>query len=277
MKKRLTSCAPAPSQPSRCSPWRPWRPAQHPRAANELPPLVSALPKEFQSLAQNLANARIALHAAPATNYSQSGPNASFTLDARFDEAALNKITSKSKDEYAAALRAYVTATAGNRVNATPEIDTAKIASKIDSGDIDKMANAFATRASAYKRQIEIEQAISRVASGKGYSPFAASAWTDPKQQDTSKIYDTATLDSLTRQRALQAAGLFDDLTKAGGGLDDDLYVENRVTYPLLALLPAENIAVTAAILVDGNSARFQKAGFTAVTESPRTFCHGAA
>lgn len=239
------------------------------RAATELAPLVSALPKEFQSLAQNLANARLALHAAPATNYMpQNGPNASFTLDARFDEAALNKITSKSKDEYAAALRAYVTATAGNRVNASPEIDTAKIASKIDDGDVEKMANAFASRASAYKRQIEIEQSIAKVSSGKGYSPFAAQAWMDPKVTDDNKKYETATLDSPTRQRALQAAGLFDDLKKAGDGLDDDLYVENRVTYPLLALLPPENIAVTAVILVDGGSLRFQKAGFKAVKET---------
>lgn len=96
-------------------------------------PLVADLPADFQKLVRDAANVRLTLQSVGIHNFDAAkGPNASFTLDARFDDRALAILTSRSKAEYAGALREYLTAVYANRQKVGRDMDKNAVRAAVD-------------------------------------------------------------------------------------------------------------------------------------------------
>ena len=66
-----------------------------------------------------------------------NGPNVSFTLDARFDDKALNILTSKSKDDYKNALREYLASVYADRMEVGKSMDKNAVRTKVDETEVE--------------------------------------------------------------------------------------------------------------------------------------------
>ena len=236
--------------------------------------LVKELPADFQDLAREAAKSRLVLQSVGIHNFdAMNGPNASFTLNARFDDKALQILTAKSKADYAGALRQYLTAVRGNRSAENAVTDKATISREVEdkwAGDIEKMAATFDARTKAYRLISDAEKLIPTALAGKKFVSYPLGLRFSVDGNDA-KTYESAVVESTSNDRAKAAVALYDALKSTADGINGALYDEHTAIYPLLALVPKENLDLATAIRADvkssfwGKRERYLKAGFKSV------------
>src|SRR5690606_33712266 len=103
------------------------------RGLAAIEPVIADLPEDFKVVAREAANVRLTLQSVGIHNLdAANGPNASFTLDVRLDDKALGVLTSRSKDEYAASLREFLTAVYADRNLVGQSLDKDAVRAKVD-------------------------------------------------------------------------------------------------------------------------------------------------
>jgi hypothetical protein len=243
--------------------------------------LIRDLPADYQTVAREAAKVRLTLQSVGIHNFDASnGPNASFTLDMRLDDKALDALTSKTKADYAAALREYLTAIRANRreVGRSAETDKNAVRAQVDDkwgSDIEKMASLFESRSKAYRSIADAERMVPAALQGRRFVSYPLGI-RFAVERDMNRTYEKATIQSTSHDRAQAAAQLFDALLEKADGINAPLYDEHTATFPLLSLIPKANLEVGMTVRADvrsnfwGSRERYQKAGFGNVTASAR-------
>ncbi len=238
-------------------------------------PAIAHLPEDFKKVAREAANVRLTLQSVGIHNFDAlNGPNASFTVDVRFDDKALDILTSKSKAEYAGALREFLTAVYADRMKVGADTDKNAVRAAVDDkwgNDIAKMAGKFEQRAKAYRLITDAERLLPTALAGKRFSSYPMGIRFEVDGGDAKK-YESAVLLSTSHDRAMAAARLFDTLKDEADRINAPLYDEHTATFPLLSLVPANHIEVGMKVRADVKSTfwvkreRYLKAGFTSTS-----------
>lgn len=244
------------------------------RGLAAIEPVIADLPEDFKVVAREAANVRLTLQSVGIHNLdAANGPNASFTLDVRLDDKALGVLTSRSKDEYAASLREFLTAVYADRSLVGQSLDKDAVRAKVDEkwgGAIAKMAETFESRAKAYRLIADAERLVPVALAGKRFVSYPLGVRFSV-ERDAARTYESAMLDSTSHDRARAAARLFDDLMKESDRINAPLYDEHTAAYPLLSLVPAQNLELGMDVKADVRSSfwvkreRYLKAGFKSV------------
>jgi hypothetical protein len=237
-------------------------------------PFAAQLPDDYAALVRDAANVRLTLQSVGIHNLdAMNGPNASFSLDVRLDDKALSKAAFKGRDAYRSALREYLTAVYADRMKVGAGLDKDGVRKQVDdkwAKQMDTMADVYEKKALAYKLIVEAEQVVPEALAGKHFASFPLGV-RFTIDRDASKMYASAIMNSISHDRALAAAGLFDALLDAAGGLHAPLYPEHTAAYSLLALVPTNDLQVGMDVEADVQSTfwvsrdRFLKAGFKTV------------
>ncbi|MFO0667919.1 MAG: hypothetical protein U0174_28465 [Polyangiaceae bacterium] len=242
----------------------------HDIGMSKLEPFLVGFPADYQALARKAAEARLILQSVGIHNLDlANGPSVSFTVDARFDDTALGILTNQSKEQYRHALREYLTAVYADRMKIGISMDKSAVRAEVDrkwGTRMDEMATIFADTSAAYRRVAAAENKIPAALAGKAFSgsPLGVRFSVDHEQQ---RSYERAEMVSTSQERALAAARLFDALRDRAGKINAPLYTEHTTTFPLLSLVPRENLQVGVDFRTDTRSnfwndhSRFQKAG----------------
>ena len=240
---------------------------------------IAGLPADLKALVHNAANIRLTLQSVGIHDYDAlNGCSVAFTSDVRFDDTALAILATKSKEQYLAALGNYVGAVTANRRDMKSAADVAafaKSAQQHDARAIDNMGNIFAAGAQSYNSIVNAEKNLPAMLGGKKFvnSPVAIRFNID---NDDAKMMASAQLKSTSTDRANAATKLFDDLRDAADDLSVDLANEQAAFYPLVALVPAQNLdaAFTLDAKIESNwfvhRDRFIKAGLQTTTSSAK-------
>lgn len=240
---------------------------------------VRDLPDPFKELVRAAAKTRLALqtvmiHDRDATN----GPNASFSLGLRLDDKALDVLTKRTKEQYLASLRDYLANVHADRNVVGSGTTKADVRGQVDAkwgNEMGKMADEFVRRAAAYRLIADAEAQLPRVLRGKRYSSFPLGLRFAVDGQQAGDL-EKAMLVSPAAERAKAAAGLFDGLMTAAGKIDAPLYDEETATFPLLALVPYDNLQVGMDVGADVKSdfwvkrERFLAAGFASASQTAK-------
>jgi hypothetical protein len=242
-------------------------------------PLISSLPEDFKKMAREAANVRLTLQSVGIHNLdAANGPNVSFTMDARFDDKALNILTSKSKDDYARALREYLAAVYADRMEVGKSTDKDAVRAKVDEkwgGKIGEMADLFDKRAKAYRLITDAEKLIPVALNGKRFVSYPMGVRFSVDGGEA-RAYESAIIDSTSHDRARAAARLFDDLLKKADSINAPLYDEHAAAFPLLSLVPAQSLQVGMNVQADVRSTfwvkreRYLKVGFKSTTATAK-------
>ncbi len=237
-------------------------------------PLIAGMADDFKKVAREAANLRLTLQSVGIHNFdATNGPNASFTMDVRLDDKALGFLTAKSKEEYASALKDYLTAVYANRREVGAETDKDAVRAKVQDkwgGDIEKMANLFDKRAKAYRLIADAEGLVPVALANRHFVSYPLGVRFSVDGNDA-RAYESAIIDSTSHDRAKAAARLFDDLLKEADRINAPLYDEHTAAYPLLSLVPVESLEIGMDVRADARSTfwnsreRYQKAGFKSV------------
>ncbi len=241
-------------------------------------PLIARLPDDYKKLVREAANTRLTLQSVGIHNLdAANGPNTSFTLDVRFDDKALGLMTAQgSKDKYRAALREYLTAVHATRTEVGASKTKDQVRAEVDEkwgGQMDRMAARFEERARAYRELAATEAAVPAKLRGKGFISYPIGLRFQINSDDR-KTLESAVVNSTSHERAMAAAQLFDTLKDEADRINAPLYDEHTAAFPLLAMVPRENLEVGMQILADVKSSfwmrreRYQKAGFKSVSAS---------
>lgn len=243
-------------------------------------PLIKGYPADYQALARSAANTRLTLQSVGIHNFdSANGPNVSYSINARFDDAALEQIATTTKDEYVKGLREYLAAIRADRMKIgagqTKDQARADVDSKYGS-DLSKVGDVFAAKAHAYKIIGDAEKLIPSTLRGKRYVQYPL-GMRFAIDNDDAKTYESAIIDSTSNDRAKAATALFDELKKAMDKyLDGPLHEEQHTVYSLLPLVDRANLDVTADVKADVKSTfwskreRYLAAGFKSVTSNAK-------
>jgi hypothetical protein len=240
---------------------------------------AARLPADFAKIVREAANVRLTLQSVGIHNLdAANGPNASFTMDVRFDDKALGLLTSRSKADYAGALREYLTAVYADRKKVGAEMDKEAVRRAVDDKwgrDMGRMADMFDARAKAYRLIADAERLIPVVLAGKRFVSYPMGVRFEV-QGNAAKTYETAVIDSTAHDRATAAARLFDDLMGEADRINAPLFDEHTAAYPLLSLVPHENLELGMDVRADVRSTfwvkreRYLKAGFASVAASAK-------
>ena len=237
-------------------------------------PFVADLPADFQTVVREAAKVRLTLQSVGIHNFdAANGPNASYTLDVRFDDTALGLLTSRTKVEYAGALREYLAAVHADRQKVGAGMDKEAVRRAVDDKwgrDIEKLASIFEARAKSYRLIADAERLVPVALRGKRFVsyPLGVRFSVDGSEART---YESALIDSTSQDRAKAAARLFDDLLREADRINAPLYDEHTAAFPLLALVPRENVEVGMTVRADVRSTfwvkreRYLEAGFASV------------
>jgi len=242
-------------------------------------PFVRDLPADFQQVVREAAKVRLTLQSVGIHNFdSANGPNASFTLDVRFDDKALDLLASRTKAEYANALREYLTAVPADRRKGGAETDKEAARRAVDQKwgrDIEKMASMFETRAKSYRLIADAERLVPVTLQGKRFVSYPLGVRFSV-DGNAARAYESAVVQSTSHDRATAAARLFDGLYAEADRINAPLYDEHTATFPLLSLVPRENLEVGMIVRADVRSTfwvkreRYLKAGFSNVAASAK-------
>jgi hypothetical protein len=233
------------------------------------------LPDDYKKVVREAANTRLVLqsvgiHSLDATN----GPNSSIAVDMRFDDKALDILTSRSKDQFKGALREYLAAVYADRNKVGKDMSKDDVRAQVDKKwgkDMDRVAKVFEKQARAYRLIVDAEKMMPVALAGKRFVSFPLGLRFSV-EGDKNKQYESAVLQSTSHERALAAAKLFDDLYHEADRINAPLYDEHTAAMPLLALVPPQNLELAVDIKADSRSTfwnrreRFQKAGFRSVS-----------
>ena len=238
-------------------------------------PFVAGLPADFQNVVREAAKVRLTLQSVGIHNFDlANGPNASYTLDLRLDDKALGLLTSRSKEEYAGALREYLAAVHADRRKVGTDTNKDDVRRAVDGKwgrDIEKMANLFEARAKSYRLIADAERLVPVALRGKRFVSYPLGV-RFAVDRNASRTYESAIIQSTSHDRAQAAARLFDDLLREADRINAPLYDEHTAAFPLLALVPRENLEVGMAVRADVRSTfwvkreRYLKAGFSSVS-----------
>ncbi len=237
-------------------------------------PFVAGLPADFQKVVREAAKVRLTLQSVGIHNFdAANGPNASYTLDLRLDDEALGILASRTKAEYAGALREYLAAVYADRRKVGAEMDKEAVRRTVDDKwgrDIEKMANLFEARAKSYRLIADAERLVPVTLRGKRFVSYPLGVRFAVEGND-SRTYESAIIQSTSHDRAKAAARLFDDLLRESDRINAPLYDEHTAAFPLLALVPHENLEVGMTVRADVRSTfwvkreRYLAAGFSSV------------
>jgi hypothetical protein len=234
-----------------------------------------SIPEAHKQMLLSAAELRLTLQSVGIHNLdAANGPNVSFALNMRLDDAALTVLSKQSAASYKRALTEYVAAISTKRDEVTGERAPATDAASKWDATIGEMTKVFERESRSIRVLAETEQVrLPEALAGKRYAgaPMGIRFAIDDAD------YVKATMSSVSQQRAKASAKLFDgllDTAKAFRGMD--LYPEHAAAYPLLALVPANNLEVGMDVKADTASsfwvsrARFAAAGFKSVTASAK-------
>lgn len=135
------------------------------------------------------------------------------------------------------------------------------------------MASKFESRARAYRLIADAERLIPVALAGKRFVSYPLGVRFSV-EGDRAKTYESAVLNSTSHDRAMAAARLFDSLKEEADRINAPLYDEHTAAFPLLSLVPTENLQVGMAVRADVKSTfwvkreRYLKAGFKSVSAS---------
>ncbi|MBX3191322.1 MAG: hypothetical protein KF819_30270 [Labilithrix sp.] len=244
------------------------------RGLAAIEPLVAGMPQDFQKLARDMANTRLTLQSVGIHNFdSANGPNVSFTLDLRLDDKALGILTSRTKEQYAGALREYLAAIHADRRKVGAEMDKEAVRRAVDDKwgrDIEKMATRFESRAKAYRLIADAERLVPVALAGKRFVSYPLGI-RFAVDGNANRTYESAVINSTSHERATAAARLFDGLLEEADRINAPLYDEHTATFPLLSLVPRESLEIGADVRADVRSTfwvkreRYLKSGFKSV------------
>ena len=244
------------------------------RGLAAIEPFVAGMPADFQKVVREAAKVRLTLQSVGIHNFDlANGPNASYTLDLRLDDKALGALTSRSKAEYAGALREYLAAVHADRRKVGTEMDKDAVRRAVDDKwgrDIAKMADLFEVRAKSYRLIADAERLVPVALRGKRFVSYPLGIRFTVERNDA-RAYESATVQSTSHDRAQAAGRLFDDLLRESDRINAPLYDEHTAAFPLLALVPQKNLEVGMTVRADVRSTfwvkreRYLKAGFSNV------------
>jgi hypothetical protein len=234
-------------------------------------PLIAGLPADFQEVTRQAAKLRLSLQSIPIGPHAGlASPSSAFTLDARFDDKALDALTDDPKAKrgaYEAALREYLVAIYAKRHDLGSATTKDAVRADMDrkhGSDIKKMGATFQAKAQAYRDIVDAERFIPRALAGKRFVSYPLGLRFSV-ERDEARTIESAAIQSTSHDRALAAAALFDGLRDTS---DDEmsapLYDEQTATFPLLQLVPQEALEIGMTVTVEDLSRAplFQQAGF---------------
>lgn len=209
---------------------------------------IGGLPDDLKSVVRGAASLRLRLQSVGIHNHSGAGgaPKVAVSSDIRLDDRALEMLTSKSKDEYARALEAYLVATSTDRREIKNAGDKERLGRELIDDEkraIEKMASVFEAKARAYAAVAQQERDLPRVLAGKRFvnHPLGIRFTVSDDERAT---LESAIVRSTAHERALAATSLFDGLREAADSLDQDLHDEHAALYPLIGLVPPAHLDV---------------------------------
>jgi hypothetical protein len=240
---------------------------------------IANLPADMQAIVHHAADIRLKLQSVGIHDYDAlNGCSVAWTSSVRFDDQSLSILASKSKDQYLAALAQYVGAVNATRRNVHSAADVTAVATKAQHDDakgFDKMATAFVNGTQAYSAIVAAEKGLPGMLGNKKFisHPLAIRFTVD---DDDSKMMESAQLLSTSTDRAHAATALYDNLRSAAGSVSADLADEQAAFYPLMALVPSQNLeaAFTLDTKIDSNffvsRKRFSKVGLNSETDTAK-------
>jgi hypothetical protein len=243
-------------------------------------PHIAGLSEAYKGLVREAARNRLALQSVGIHEADgRKGPNASYTLDARLDEKALDALMKKSKDQYKATLTTYATLMRGNRTAEDAILDRSVIAREVEkkwSDDIEKMATTFERHSHAYRDVAAVEALLPQALAGLKFVSQPLGVTYDERNRVAD--IEQPKLTALSQHRSQIVQRMFDDLRREAGGLSrrqaiffkrhDALSPAHAAAFPLIALAPHDNIQVAFSLRADSNSdfwtgpERYKAAGF---------------
>ena len=238
--------------------------------------LIKSLPSDYQDLARNAASTRLTLQSVGIHNFdSANGPNVSYSINVRLDDAALAQITSKTKEQYVAGLREYLTVTTADRMKVGAGYTKDQVRADVDKkygNNMGLVGDVFVAKAHAYKIIGDAEKLIPSTLAGKKYVSYPLGLRFSINSDD-SKTYASGVIDSTSNDRAHAATSLFDDLKAAlDKRIDAPLHQEQHTVYSLLPLVTKDSLDVAADVKADVKSdfwvkrERYLAAGFKSAT-----------
>jgi hypothetical protein len=240
-------------------------------ALRAIEPMVARLPGKYADLVRQAANTRLILQSVGIHNLDvMNGPNVSFTLDTRFDDNALDMLTRRgSKDRYRSALLAYLTQIQADRRDGTMTKDGVRAAIEANREKmavVDAMTGEFDRRAQDYQLLALTEKAVAQKLPAKGFLGTPIGIRFQIDRNDANGLRDVV-VKSVARERAAAAEALFGGLKERAKKMSGDLFEEQHAAFPLLAMVPKENLEVGMQIRADVRSTfwvkqeRYLKAG----------------
>jgi len=252
---------------------------------------VTGAAPAFRELLAAAAELRLTLqmakiHALDAT----SGPGVSFALNYRLDDKALSRLATVNPDTYRSAVERYLSTVGATRTGING-------GSPVDADDLKKAGDAMVALLKRYQanyRNLAENESddLPRVLGDKPYINlpigirFDVSDVADANSPERMKKYledvNRIRVESVSHQRAMLGKELFDGLTAAADknvGFSNGkqrLFAEQAAAYPLVSVIPADNLEVGLDLSANVQSSfwnkreRFIKAGFKAVGKSAR-------
>lgn len=166
------------------------------------------------------------------------GPESTWTVDFRLDDAALTFLMERGPESYKTTLKAYATAVGVDRIDqpATLATDRAKIESAL-APKIDELAAKYEAASFDYRRLLGIEKAVLAKIGAVGPRLLEIRVPVDASKRP---IYEEAAAGSLAEARSRVVTTMFDGILKKSGGFST--HVEQVAGYALLGMLEPERI-----------------------------------
>ena len=252
---------------------------------------VAALPPAFRDLLAASAELRLTLQMVKVQALAAtSGPGVSFALDYRLDDKALGLLAAANEDTYRHAVEQYLATVGVARAGITG-------GSSVSDGDIKSAADAMVARLHRFKAEYRNiaeneSQDLPRLLAGKPYVNlpigirFDVSDVANANSEERMRQYlgdvNRIRVESISHQRAMLGKELFDGLAAAADkkvGFSNGkqrLFAEQAAAYPLLAIVPVDNVEIGMDLAANVESTfwnkreRFIKAGFSASSKVAR-------
>lgn len=167
------------------------------------------------------------------------GPDATFTIDYRIDDAALSSLmVERDTAMFKATLKEYAGAVGVDRTHNGSELaaDRAKLETNLKA-QIDDLGSKYEAAAADYKKLLGIEKAVIQKLGPVGPRLLEVRVPIDASRRP---IYEEAALGSLAEGRSRVVTKLFDALTSKGTGFSTK--AEQVTGYALLGMLDAARI-----------------------------------